>query len=69
MTYTKVVIRDSRRTEATKWAKVNFGLLRGQDGNLRWHEMIWYSQELKSGGTGFYFRNPDHASWFMLRWS
>jgi len=67
MTYTKVVIRGSHRIEATKWAKVQFGMPKGVDGNLRWHEMTWYSQQLKAG-TGFYFRNPDHAAWFSLRW-
>lgn len=68
MTYTKVVIRDAHRIEATKWARAQFGMPKGVDGNLRWNEMIWYSQPLRDAGVGFYFRNPDHATWFSLRW-
>lgn len=68
MTYTKVVIRESHRIEATKWARAQFGMPRGENGELRWNELIWYSQQFKAG-AGFYFRNPDHASWFSLRWT
>ena len=67
MKYTKIVIPEERRIEATKWAREHFGKSKGENGDLRWSELVWYSQQLKAG-AGFYFRNPDHATWFSLRW-
>lgn len=68
MKYTKIVIRDSHRIEATKWARSQFGMPKGENKDLQWNELVWYSQQIKAG-AGFYFSNPDHAAWFSLRWS
>jgi len=67
MTYTKIVIREALRIPATKWARETFGRSKGEDGNLHWDELVWYSQQLKIG-AGFYFRNPEHATMFALKW-
>ena len=67
MKYTKIVITEERRIEATKWAREHFGMSRGENGDLPWNEMIWYKQGLQEG-SGFYFRDPQHATAFALRW-
>ena len=68
MKYTKIVIAEECRIAATKWAREHFGRSRGENGDLPWNEMIWYKQIIHEG-AGFYFRNPEHATLFALRWS
>jgi len=68
MKYTKVVIQEAERIEATKWARNQFGRPKGESEDLRWSELIWYVQQLKVG-AGFYFRKPEDAFVFLLRWS
>lgn len=68
MTYTQIVIREAHRIEATNWARASFGHPRGNADNFRHAHLIWYSQQLKVG-AGFYFRNPEHATLFAMRWS
>jgi hypothetical protein len=68
MTYTKIVIPEESRIEATKWARACFGKSKGENGELRWDQLVWYMQKTKTG-VGVYFRNPEHATMFALRWS
>ena len=68
MTYTKIIIPEERRIAATKWARECFGRCKGENGDLHWNEMIWFMQHTKAG-VNVYFRNPEHATMFALRWS
>ena len=68
MTYTKIIIPEERRKEAAKWARECFGKPKGENGELRWDQLVWYMQHTKAG-VGVYFRNPEHATMFALRWS
>lgn len=68
MTYTKVVIPEDRRIAATKWARDTFGKSKGENGELRWDQLVWYMQHTKAG-VGVYFRDPEHATLFALRWA
>ena len=67
MTYTKIVIPERCRTEAIKWTREHIGKSKGYDGMLRWDQMVWYKSSIKEG-YAFYFRNPEHATLFALRW-
>jgi len=67
MTYTKILITEDCRIEATKWARECFGRSKGENGELRWNEMLWYMQKTKTG-VGVYFRDPQQATLFALRW-
>lgn len=67
MKYTKIVIPEERRIEATKWARECIGKSKGENGDLRWDELVWYGRST-AAGAGFYFREPEHATLFMLRW-
>ena len=67
MKYTKIVIAEKHRTNAVKWAREHFGMPKGENGDLRWSELIWYKASIKEGYV-FYFRDPQHATAFALRW-
>ena len=67
MKYTKIFITEERRVEATKWAREHIGRPKGENHELLWSEMIWWkSNSIK--GYNFYFRYPEHATAFALRW-
>lgn len=75
MKYVTVEIPYSKNVyKAGKWARETFGLPKGEHGDLKWHEMLWYSRVLYSGGLDpravkYYFRNPEDATMFALRWA
>ncbi len=74
MKYIKIDIPEGHRIEATKWAREFIGRPKGENGELHMSEILWYKHSFpfghKNGNKArFYFRNPDHATWFMLRWS
>ncbi len=68
MKYTKITLPENRRIDAAKWAREHIGRSKGENGELPWHEMIWYRSSIKEG-YAFYFRNPEHATLFALRGS
>ena len=67
MKYTAVEISDERRSAAVKWARECFGRSKGENGELRWNEMLWYKANVAKG-VRFYFRDPQQATLFALRW-
>jgi hypothetical protein len=68
MKYTAVEISNERRAEAFKWAREQFGRPKGEYGDLPWSEMKWFKVSIAKGAR-FYFRDPQHATLFLLRWA
>lgn len=68
MKYTRITLPENRRNDATKWTREHIGKSKGEDGTLRWDQMIWYRSSVKEG-YAFYFRHPEHATLFALRWA
>lgn len=62
MTYVKIKIPVASHREAKKWAKANIGPCK-PPGALHMWDMQWFCNKQ------FYFKNPEHAAWFVLRWS
>jgi len=67
MKYTAVEISNERRSEAVKWAREQFGWPKGENGDLPWSEMKWFKANVAKG-VRFYFRDPQQATLFALRW-
>lgn len=72
MNYTKIDIDNLDRRRAIKWARETFGMPKGPNGDLTWIEMSWFQRNLEQsyGKTisRFYFKNPEDATMFALRW-
>ena len=57
------------KIEAVKWIRETIGYSK-PDAMARWDEMIWYHDWVSTKECfRFYFRNPEHATLFALRWS
>ena len=71
MKFTKVDISEDRRTEAIKWTKEHIGKSKGENNDLPFSQIVWYNSFVQGDGgetVRFYFRHPEHATLFALRW-
>jgi hypothetical protein len=74
MKHITVDVPYKNRGKARKWSNRMFGNPKGPDGSLKFHEMPWYCRHILNdfgdfAGARFYFKNPEDATMFALRWS
>jgi hypothetical protein len=69
MKYTKLIVHYSNNYyPATKWCKETFG--QSKPPGTSFGHMRWYKKDcFYSSSRTFYFRNPEDATAFSLRWS
>lgn len=69
MKYTVVEIPVDRSYGTRQWCHESIGKSKGPSGELKWGEMIWWRlPNYRKNIVKFYFRNPEHATLFALRW-
>lgn len=71
MKHTVIEIDDlTKRRPAIVWARETFGTSKPE--GVRFCDMRWYQRDVKpdSGGwaSRFYFKNPEDATIFALKW-
>jgi hypothetical protein len=73
MKYTVIEVDVDTRRPALLWARETFGMSKPE--GVGFHEMRWHQRSFASVYDSnktisrFYFKNPEDATMFALRWS